>query len=342
MNIYDIAEKAGVSIATVSRVINKNGYVSLKTKEKVMRIIEESEYLPHNRASLKKINNICILTEDIRIPSHAEVIYGIEQKAFTIGICTTISNTGNDPVKTEQYIASMNSRDVDAYILTGTYYSGKTLSEDSIRKLTRVPVVAINGLLDVDKKNVYHISRDEAYGAELAASYFLEKHHRHFGIVCDTRKHAADLTRRDSFIRTVTAAGETVDPEDIFYIGMTYKDGYQLAEKLAAKGADAIPTAFYVGQGWIAAGLVNGFRDHGIAVPEQVSIIGVTSADQFSTLPVTVIDFNMESMGVAAVTILDAINAATPLPKDIVIRPTLIERESVIDRSLIGIYERNY
>ncbi len=164
MTIYDISEKAGVSIATVSRVLNGNSNVSEKTKKKVLDVIREYEYTPNAFArglglnTMKTIGIMCADSSDLYL---AKAIYYIEQKLRANGYDSILCCTG---YKLENKISSMNlliTKKVDGIILVGSNFIYENDGDNKYigEAAAQVPVMLLNAALDMP--NVYSVVSDD-------------------------------------------------------------------------------------------------------------------------------------------------------------------------------------
>ena len=129
MNIYDVSKKAGVSIATVSRVLNGNAKVSSKTKDKVLAAIKELDYTPNVFArglglnTMKTIGIMCIDSSDIYL---ANAVYYLEQELRKYGYDSILCCTGKDYSNKKKYLELLLSKRVDGVILTGSQFVENT------------------------------------------------------------------------------------------------------------------------------------------------------------------------------------------------------------------------
>lgn len=164
MTIYDISEKAGVSIATVSRVLNGSSNVSEKTKKKVLDVINRYEYTPNAFArglglnTMKTIGIMCADSSDLYL---AKAIYYIEQKLRSNDYDSILCCTGYE---LESKISSMNlliTKKVDGIILVGSNFIYETESDNKYiaDAATQVPVMLLNA--DLDAPNVYSVVSDD-------------------------------------------------------------------------------------------------------------------------------------------------------------------------------------
>lgn len=165
MTIYDIAEKAGVSASTVSRVINGKPGIWDATRQKVLALLEEYHYSPNDAArglATQSSHFIGLLIEDIRVSHHTDAVWTIEQEMMRAGyICITLS-TGTTPEGKAQAIQILQQRAVDGVILIGSMFSLEDVRTSILKYLFNTPVVMINGRIDLP--NVYSILIDEERG----------------------------------------------------------------------------------------------------------------------------------------------------------------------------------
>ena len=162
MNIYDIAEKAGVSVATVSRVINNSANVSTKNRSKVMEIINQEKYVPNifarnlNSTASKTIGILCPIISDINHVKPVSILEHLLRDAgYDILLCCTDSVSEN---KTKS-LNLLHNRRVDAIILIGSTVEELTNYEHFVPIAAEIPIVIINGLVELD--NIYCILSDE-------------------------------------------------------------------------------------------------------------------------------------------------------------------------------------
>ena len=119
-NIYDVAKKAGVSVATVSRVINNEKYVAPKTRERVLKALNETGFIPNANASSltkKRTNILAVVIPDLTNPFFTEIIRGIEDQAAQRKMAVIVANTDEDPTKERRVIRFLMEKRVDALII---------------------------------------------------------------------------------------------------------------------------------------------------------------------------------------------------------------------------------
>ena len=176
MTIYDISEKAGVSIATVSRVLNGSSNVSEKTKKKVLDVINQYEYTPNAFArglglnTMKTIGIMCADSSDLYL---AKAIYYIEQKLRANGYDSILCCTGYERETKAAYMNLLITKKVDGIILVGSnfVYEKETDNKYIIDAAAQVPVMLLNA--DLDASNVYSIVSDDFTSMYEATLYMI-------------------------------------------------------------------------------------------------------------------------------------------------------------------------
>lgn len=170
-SIYDIAKEAGVSTATVSRVINKSGYVSKETREKVENIIKKYNFTPFNAARelvTKKTMNVVVLVKDVSNPFHASCVLEIEKNLFKNKYMTLLANTSDDFEKQKEYIKLLIQKGIDGLFFVGSDYESKEIFDFISSLNIDIPIIGINA----DIKNSINVLLDEKYGIKKALEYF--------------------------------------------------------------------------------------------------------------------------------------------------------------------------
>lgn len=167
MNMYDIARETGFSIATISRAINNSGYVSAKTREKIMKVIEEKGYSVNAFAKGMATSSMSlagILCSDSRDTYQAECIYHLQNDLKDNGFTALLACTGDQLKDKQEAVSLLLSRNVDVIFLIGSHFVEDTPRGNFyLREASRkVPIIMLNGLLEAD--NVYSIRCDDASG----------------------------------------------------------------------------------------------------------------------------------------------------------------------------------
>ncbi|MBE6592139.1 MAG: LacI family transcriptional regulator [Ruminococcaceae bacterium] len=162
MNIYDVAKKAGVSIATVSRVINNSPNVSEKTRMRVKEIMRLGEYVPNAFArglGLDTMKMVGVMCTDVNDPFYAAAVGQVEALLRAWGKDTVLRCTGNNTENKVKCLRELVNRKVDAVMLIGSAFREERDNEHIREAAMQVPVVIINGCIELD--NVYCVVCDE-------------------------------------------------------------------------------------------------------------------------------------------------------------------------------------
>src|SRR5690554_6009990 len=165
MNIYEVAKKAGVSIATVSRVINNSTSVRPETKERVEAALKELNYRPNAIARslvVNATNTIGILASDVRDSYYANAIYILEQEFRKLGYHVILCNTGGGLEKRRRYLGLLLEKKVDGMVLVGSIFKEKNGNPHILDASASVPIVLLNSSLEGD--NIYSVVCDDKTG----------------------------------------------------------------------------------------------------------------------------------------------------------------------------------
>lgn len=210
-SIKDIARLSGVSVATVSRVINNNGRFSDETKQKVLKVIQETGYQMNYSAKSLRMNRsytIGIIVPDITNYFFAKVIESIEGELFTKGYSTIICNTGRDSKKEESYLQMLEGKGVDGLIIIS---GSKTFSFHSHAEKP-IPYICIDREPE-NLSNTIFISSDHFGGAYQATKYLLKHGSRNPIMVTHPRNSTSSIARKKGFFKALNEQQISFNPE---------------------------------------------------------------------------------------------------------------------------------
>lgn len=162
-NIYDIAKRAGVSIATVSRVLNRSVKVSVSTREKVLAVMREESFTPNVFArglGLGTMRMVGILCTDVSDLYYATAVAALERDLRAAGLGSLLCCTGNGLAEKKDAIALLLAKNVDAILLVGSAFKEQHDNSHIMSAAKHVPVIVINGLVECE--GVYCVLCDEA------------------------------------------------------------------------------------------------------------------------------------------------------------------------------------
>ena len=327
--IVDVARAAGVSVATVSRVVNGNYPVKSETRERVQAAIEALQYVPNVQArelNMQRSSTIGVVVPGLYNMFFAEVIDGIEKAVRKEGFTLLLSCAQNDPELEMECIKTLVSRNVSGIIVISPNTQG--MRENFYRRLVkRVPLVFINGYRRIP--NVSYVTNDEALGTRQALEYLMSLGHRRILFV--RGDHSDSYTIKEEAYRSFMQEKKCFHAEDIVDIG----EGNSIETVNAARRRlyDVLPqteaTAAFCCNDLMATGAIKACKDRSLRVPEDMSIVGYDNITLASMIEreITTMDLNMFQLGSnAAVVLVEMIHGGKS--KRITLENTLIVRDS--------------
>lgn len=275
MNIYDIAREAGVSIATVSRVLNHKNTVSPATRARVEQVLAQHSYTPSAIARglvSKSMRTVAILTVDIRFPHYANTAYTIEREFSHRGYDVLLCNTGGDRDTVLRYLRAVLKKQVDGIVLVGSVFNEICHGEEMRSLLCRVPIVLANGKLDLPGASSVLV--DDRAGVALTVDHLVSRGRRHLFYIQDKYTTSAE-DKCAGFLQAMERAG--LDPAGrVVRTHDTLEDGMQAARDILA--GDLPCDAIVCGEDLTAAGALKALLRDGVAVPGQVAVTGYNNS----------------------------------------------------------------
>lgn len=328
MNIYELAEKAGVSTATVSRVINNSPKVSDRTRKKILALMEEENYIPSAFArglSGSPAKTIGIITIDIRDQYFASVIHSLEQELSLHQYNVILCNTGGKIDDQRNYTTLLLQKKVEAIILVGSVFRNPQLKGALSQVTGTIPVIIVNEKLEGE--NIYSLICNEGKGIREAVTRLYEKGHRNFVYI-----KAGDTYSAGRKLKGFLDARIELDLPPSMSVVLETTTGLestaQAAETIAAM--NPAPTAIICGEDLTALGVIQNLRESGASIPGDYSVTGFNNSiyAQCSTPKLTTLDSQSSAMGLAAARLSLDVLAGRKVPALSTIDTELIVRES--------------
>lgn len=326
MNIYDIAKQAGVSIATVSRVLNGSGSVSPATRKRVEAVLENSGYAPSAIARgmvSKSLRTVAVLTVDIRVPHYARTAHTIEREFARRGYEVILCNTCGDHDMALQYLKAVTEKQVDGVILVGSVFNEIGQNAEFSALLKNIPVVLANGSLDLP--NAYSVLAEDADGVAQAVQYLLSIGRTRLVYVKDKDTDSAREKAR-GFLGS--AHGYLANSHfPVLETDDSLEGGIQAVDQLQKLGIQA--DGIVCGEDLTAAGVVKGLLRSGIRVPEDVAVTGFNNSiyARICEPELTTVDNKPDLVALSCVQLLEALIAGE-VCASVKIRPELIKGHS--------------
>ncbi|MDR2446820.1 MAG: LacI family transcriptional regulator [Treponema sp.] len=328
MNIYDIAKEAGVSISTVSRVLNNKTNVRADTRKKVELVLEKHNYAPSSIARglvSKSLDTVGILTIDIRVPHYAETAYILERELYKLGYNAILCNTGGKPENGIDYITTLMQTGVRGIILIGSVFQNKYIETSLINSFSNVPFIVMNSQLHAD--NIYSVMFNQERGVALCLDHLAEKGHRDILYVQDAETFSG-ANKASAFIKLSEERGVADAASRLFKTSRGAVGGREVIDRIIESGQSF--TAIVFGDDLTAIGGMQRLHELRFKIPDNVAIIGWNNTKS-STLCVpylTTVDNQNEMIGVISVKLLENVLAGGKVSRNISIDSSLIVRDS--------------
>jgi LacI family transcriptional regulator len=325
-SIKDIASEAGVSTATVSHVINKTRFVSDAVRGRVLEAIERHNYYPNAHArslASGRSRTFGLVVSDISNPFFPEMVKSIEEAAYEGGYDVVLSNTNYDAERTSHYVRRFIERNVCGVILL-TSEMDKSLLDELSR--CEVPVV----FLDLGESGL-HASKlrvEYAVGIEQAISHLVELGHSDIAFIGGTEHLRSAKCRLEAFRETMRRICPN-QLERIYAGDFKIEGGRRAAERMLCE--TELPTAVVAANDLTAFGAIGAFREAGLEVPSDVSVVGFDDIAFASLIEpaLTTVGLPRAEMGKRAVeALIETIKTPTQNGVEIPISAQLVVRQS--------------
>ncbi len=321
--IKDVAKEAGLTVTTVSRVLNNRGYISENARQKVDEAMKKLNYQPNEmaRSLRKKSNLIGVIVPHIRHPYFAEMISNLEHEAYKEGYRILLCNTQDKEEREREYVDICKSNRVAGIIIFSGGVSVSLFDEFDI------PVIAMERNLETATAAV---ECDNRAGGELAAKSLLDagcKCVLHFGSTKDMVSLPAD-NRARGFMETIGKAGirhYEIYPDHSAYTNLAYTDMIEAALKEYPE-VDGI----FASSDMIAAQVIQVCHKLGKRIPDDLKLIGfddITIA-KLTSPQLTTIHQPIKEMANLAVRLIKDSSDGKIVPKQSVLPVSLVERET--------------
>jgi len=330
VTMRQIAELAGVSIGTVSHVINETAAVRPKLRDRVLEAIHTLGYQPSALARglrRNQTNMLGMVIPDITNPFFPGVVRGVEDVAFKRSFRVILCNADNDPSKEASYVRELRSYHI-AGLLIIPAASADITSHLRAYASASVPVVCIDRVPEGWKGDAVLVANEE--GSYRVTRHLIQMGHKRLAVITGPLKLNNAAERLKGFTRALQEANLTVDPEFVQEARFDAPSGYQAAVRLL--GMLPRPTAILACNDLMAFGTLQAARELGLRCPEDVSIAGFDSLE-FSNLTdpslTSVYQPGYQLGATAARLLLQRIDGMRFAPKKLLLPTELRKRNSV-------------
>ena len=299
IGIKEIATQAGVSIATVSHAFRNPGRVSDETRKRVLEAAEEIGYMPNKlAASLRtsRSGNIVAIIPDVADSHNAKIIRAIEMVAHSRGYSVLLGDTQGSEQREREFAAMVQSMQADGIILM----SHRLPFENGTEQLPPI----VSGCEMSGHENIPGVAIDDVQAAMDATNHLIAYGHRNIAVITGDMNTTSSRDRLEGFRGALSQSGLECNEDLIVYGEYSLQSGEVAAESLLLKKNR--PTAIFCFSDDIALGCMYTLRQHGFAVPDDISVMGFDNIPvaKYMSPPLTTISQPTDEIGALCATIL--------------------------------------
>lgn len=330
IRIYDVAQAAGVSVATASKALNGTGRMTDETRERVKSAAATLGFRPNAMARAliqRRSFTIGLLTNDTYGRFTLPVMAGISEATVDQGVSVFLCSIEDDPALGRIHLDAMLDKQVDGIIA-----AGKRIDRKLPVDLTALDVPVVYVFTEGTPESVTLVS-DDAQGAREATRRLLQLGRRNIVHVTGPESFASAMARADAYRQTLGQSGR------VLHGPWSEAWGHDAVAQLWSSDA-ARPDGIFCGNDQIARGVVDALRERGIDVPGEVSVIGFDNWEIVAAQtrpPLSTVDMNLKDLGREAGRIILELAAGNPvepgirkLPCQLVIRQSCGEQEKTL------------
>ncbi|GMR65563.1 MULTISPECIES: LacI family DNA-binding transcriptional regulator [Bacillus] len=293
-NIKDIAKMAGVSVTTVSRVLNDHPYVSEEKRKVVLEIVEKLNYSQNANAvhlSKGKTNIVGVILPYINHPSFDAMVGGMMERALTHNYRVLLCQTNYNKKEEMKSLHMLKTKQLDGLIICSRANDWEMIE----------PYASYGTIIaceDNDIANISSVYTNHSAAFQLGMNHLIEKGYKKIGYCTGRKLGPSSQKRFDVYKQQLQSIDEEVNEEWIFTECFTLEDGVRVAHKL--KGMQNLPEALIVAGDEVAIGVMTEVGKLGIRVPGDLAIIGLDNQPISQVLQLTTIDQNLKEIGKTA------------------------------------------
>ena len=325
-NLADVAKQAGVSEATVSRVLNGKPGISDATRAAVLTALDVIGYERPTHLRVRRARMVGLVVPELQnpiFPALAEVVGGaLAQRGFNAVLCT---RTGS--MSEAEYVEMLLERQVSGMVFAGGQYAEADAPHGHYLRLLelRLPVVLVNAASE--HLDFPRVSTDDAVAVEQAFGHLISLGHERIGLILGPPDHMPSRRKQEAFELAARRAGTAVPPEYVEHTMFSIEGGQVAASRLLKQGVTGIVCA----SDPIALGVVRAVRRAGLRVPQDVSVVGYDDSAFMNCTdpPLTTVRQPLEAIGRAAVAMLvGQIDGIPVTAEELLFEPELVVRGS--------------
>ncbi len=326
--IVDVAKAAGVSATTVSHVINGTRFVSEATVDRVRAAMAELNYRPNVIARslrTRETRTVGLVVSDVTNPFFTSIVRTIEDEMLKVGYNIMLCDTDEKPEREETYLNLLVGKRVDGLIVAPSSGNADLLN-DAIQQGT--PIVLLDRYIQGVSADV--VLSDNGEGAFDAVKYLAGLGHRRIGIVAGRLEVSTGADRLEGYERALSDHGIPVNQELVAIADFKRETAHEKARHMLS--LERRPTALFVCNNVMTAGVMAAIRELRLRVPEDISVVGFDDSDWAALMnpSLTVVAQGIDELGQRAADLLLRRISRGPVknPRRIMVKPRLIVRDS--------------
>ena len=326
-SITDVAKRAGVSPATVSRVIGNKSIVKPETVERVNDAIDQLHYTKIRSAGRHRQKMVAVVVPDIQDPFFHTLLKGISDIARVHRYSIVLFNSDNSKTIEQENLELAVEQEVDGIIIIP---SNKTVALIDSLIENEIDVVFLDRV--IDRKDICYVISDDEEGAYQAVKYLLHLGHRDILYVGGDSQLSTEKNRLKGFKKALMEFGISVRPELICECSFSSETIYHQTQQIIKSKLDF--SAVFSASDLIGFGIIKALEDSGKSVPEDVSLIGYGDMPFSNYISLTTVSSPAYEMGKNALLLLmDRIERRRVVVNKVVLRPSIIFRSSCKQKS---------
>ena len=327
IRLKDIAQRAGLSIMTVSKALRDEHDVSASTKTRIKLLAQQMGYVPDSTAQglrTRRTKLFGLVVSSMTNPIYARVVLAIEERAYELGYDVVLAHSLNIPEREEACLRRLLSRRVDGLFIAPVY---RLAAEASIYQevlARRVPTVLLGHTAPFCRQFV-NVETDDLLASYAVTRHLLKLGHKRIAFLAGPLTTPWTQERFEGYRRALREVGLEVDDRLVFQAGRTVEDGAKAASQMISESSDA--TAVQAVNDVVAVGCAEAFLSQGLRIPEDISVAGfgnILLGSHFR-VPLTTTRQPKFRLGSAAVDAMVALLQGRPaeskrLPAELIVR----------------------
>jgi LacI family transcriptional regulator len=339
VSIKDVAARAGVSVGTVSNVLNRPDIVSETTRTRVRAAIKQLGFIRNESARQLRAGRsrtIGLVVLDVANPFFTDVARGVEDEASQLGLAVILCNTDDQAGKEAQYLALLEEHRVQGVLITPVSAADQRLASLQRRG---TPVVLVDSRSPAG--GLCSVAVNDVLGGELAVAHLLDAGHQRLAFVGGPASIRQVADRHEGALRALNQAGR--DPAGLHVIetlALNVAAGRQAGAELADQPDLSRPTAVFCANDLLAMGVLQEMTARRVRVPEDLAIVGYDDIDfaAAAAVPLTSVRQPRHQLGRTAARLLldEAADDASHQHRQVIFEPELVVRRSTMAASANG------